>query len=83
MDFEIKRLVEKVLEVSEENNKILRGIQRANRWAIAFRIFYWLIIIGLSVGAFYFIQPYIDQLMEVYGGLRGGVDQVQNLSEIF
>lgn len=69
MDFEEKELIKKTFRLAEENNKILRKMRSSMRWGRALRILYWIIIIGATVGAFYYIQPYIDQLMGVYSGL--------------
>ena len=68
MDFEEKELIKKTFALAEENNKILRKMQSSMRWGRAFRIFYWIVVIGISIGAFYYIQPYIDQLTSVYSG---------------
>ena len=75
-----KRLLEKVALLSEENNSMLRSIRSLNRWSMAYRIFYWVVIIFLSFGAYYYIQPYIDQIRGVSGGVKGAVDSVQNIS---
>jgi hypothetical protein len=71
MDFEEKELIRKTFHLAEENNKILRKMRASMQWSRAFRIFYWVIVIGVSIGAFYYIQPYIDQLVEAYSGLTG------------
>ena len=42
-------------------------------------IAYWVLIIGSAVGAYYFIQPYIDQLMGIYGGAKSNLDSVGSL----
>lgn len=66
MNSEERELLERTLRISEENNKILKGMRRAGRLATGFRIFYWLVIIGLGFGAYYFIEPYVKQLNSVY-----------------
>lgn len=63
---EDRKLLERVVELAEENNKILRGLRRAARWGQFFTFIKWLIIIGSAFGAYYYLQPYLDQLMEVY-----------------
>jgi hypothetical protein len=68
---EEKSLLERTYKLAEENNEILRKIRRINRWTIAFRIAYWVILVGLAVGALYFIQPYIDAVMGTYQDLLG------------
>lgn len=66
MNSEERELLERTLRISEENNKILRGMRRAGRLATGFRIFYWLVIIGLGFGTYYFIEPYVKQFNTVY-----------------
>lgn len=62
----IKELLQKNLEASEESLKILRKMRRA---AIAGRFFWvlkWAVIIGLSVGAYYYIEPYLRAIMNSF-----------------
>ena len=61
----------------EENSKLLRKMHRAALFGRIFHIMYWVIIIGLSVGAYYFVQPYVEQVQDVYGGLKGDVENVR------
>ncbi|MFA6295022.1 MAG: hypothetical protein WC666_01200 [Candidatus Paceibacterota bacterium] len=83
---EEKSLLERTYKMVEENNDILRKMRRANRFGIAMRIFYWVVIIGASIGAFYFLQPYInsmmgiiDQAQSVVRGINGTVDQAKEV----
>lgn len=69
----------------EENNQLIRKMRRAALWGRLWHILYWVIIIGASLGAYYFIQPYVEQVQGVYGGLkqdltnvRGTVNEVGN-----
>ena len=66
MNSEERELLERTLKISEENNRILKGMRRASRLGTAFRIFYWLVIIGLGFGTYYFIEPYVKQFNSVY-----------------
>lgn len=66
-----KSLLERTYRLSVENNEILRSIRRGNRWSMAMRLLYWAVIIGASVGAYYFIQPYINAVTEAYGNISG------------
>jgi Trk-type K+ transport system membrane component len=65
---EEKELLENVLEISEENNKILKSINRSMKIARMMSVVYWVFIIGSAVGAFYLIQPQIEALMRAYEG---------------
>ena len=62
-----------------ENNRILHKLLSAQRWAMFWSVLRWAIIIGLALGSYYYIQPYLDQLLQVYGQVSGQVPQLQNL----
>jgi len=66
---EERELLNKSVALAEDNNKILYSIRRSMRWASITRAIYWIFIIGSAVGAFYFIQPYLDGIIETYGGM--------------
>jgi hypothetical protein len=68
MSPEERELLERCVNLVTENNKILRSMRRSQMWANVARVFYWALIIGSAFGAYYFIQPYIDQILGVYGG---------------
>lgn len=63
---EERDLLKQTYKLSEENNEILRSIRRSGRISMALRIGYWAVIILLSVGAYYFIQPYVDVMKQLY-----------------
>jgi hypothetical protein len=67
MSPEERSLLERTYKMTEENNEILRSIRRSNRWSMALRATYWIVIIGLSIGAFYFVQPYIEFMTNTLG----------------
>ena len=76
---EERQLLQKAVDLSEENNKILRGIRRSNRFGTAFKVLYWVAIIAISYGAYVYIQPYVDQLLKTYNSVTGTVSKVSNL----
>ena len=84
---EERSLLERTAALAEENNKILKSMQRKAHWQLVFQIFYWLLIIGLTFGAFYFIQPYINSLTGMLGEMNGlssgqsGTSQGQSLGQ--
>lgn len=80
MSPEEKSLLERTYKMAEENNEILRSIRRTNRWGIAFRVFYWVVILGLSFGAYYFIQPYLQTVLGLYEQIPGNVGGVQDMT---
>ncbi len=66
---ELQKIVEETRELSLDNNRILHSIQRRDRLSLIAKIIYWVIILGIAAGAVYYVQPYIDQLKEVYSGM--------------
>jgi len=77
-DNRLEKLVKKAVELSEENNKLLHKIIRAKRWERIFKLVYWIIIIGLMLGAYYYIQPYVYNLLDSYQGI---MDNIRNIGE--
>ncbi|MEK7184887.1 MAG: hypothetical protein AAB683_02005 [Patescibacteria group bacterium] len=67
MNPEERSLFDRMYKVTVENNEILKSIRRTNRISMIVKTIYWGIIIGLSIGAFYFIQPYIDFMTNALG----------------
>ncbi|HEY4499479.1 MAG TPA: hypothetical protein VJH94_05495 [Candidatus Paceibacterota bacterium] len=62
MDNEDKSILREILEVTRQNeqkiNKLYRGLWMSRIWSIV----YWVVVIGVAIGAFYFLQPYFDLL---------------------
>ena len=82
MEQEIKELLLANLEVSRENNKILRKMRGSQRWAQVTRVIYYLIITGLAVGAFYYIQPYIQKFLEIIPGFNKMLNGLPDFSAL-
>ena len=66
MDEEDKKMLEETLELEKENNKLIRKVRSVQKQAHFFRVAYYVIIVGIAVGAFYFLQPYIDRVESVW-----------------
>ncbi len=79
MSPEERELLNKCVGLAEENNKILHSMKRSMYWASITRAIYWIFIIGSAVGAFYILQPYIDQLTSIYSGAG---DVLNNFKQI-
>lgn len=82
MSPEEKDLLNKTYEIALENNKILRGMRRSAMFDRTLRLIYWIAVIGLSFGAFWYIQPYLQSLAGVYGDVSGGISNLKNISNI-
>lgn len=58
--------LDELLEVTHENNKILRSMRRAQRWSSFFTFLYWTIILGSIFGVYYYFQPTIQKYMKTF-----------------
>ena len=74
---EERRLLNEVAALTQENNKILKKMQRARRWAHLFGLIRWLVIITLAVAGYYYFQPYLEQLQNIYRSLQTGLEDVK------
>lgn len=83
MSPEDRELLQRSVELAEENNDILRAIRRSMRFARIMSILYWVVIIGSAIGAFYLIQPYLDALSNIYGGAKGGLGEFGDIIDSF
>ena len=81
MSPEEREMLEKSLALAEDNNKMLHAMKRSMMWSRVMSFVYWALIIGSAVGAYYFIQPYIDQVMGIYGGAKSNLDNVGSILE--
>ena len=69
---ELKEMVRENRQLAEENNELLHKIYRSVIWRRIISIMYWVLIIGIAVGAFYFLQPIIAPFVDVYDQFRSG-----------
>lgn len=75
---EERQMLRESLELSRKNNEIISKMYRASLWGRGIKILYWVILIGVTVGSFLFLQPYIDTLKDVYGGFSQSQEQVKS-----
>jgi len=76
-DPQIKEILRDIQEKTQENNDLLKKMHRSQIWGRVFRIIYWVIIIGVAIGAYYFIEPYITAVWNTYQSISTGVDSIQ------
>ena len=70
MDVEERNILEHSLRLGEENNRILKRLQRAQRWALFWGfIKFAIIVIPLILGYLYF-EPYLNQAIANYQSVR-------------
>lgn len=83
MDPESKKLLEDTFALAKENNAMLHRVRSIQKWAAFWQTLKVLIVIGIALGAFYFLQPYINKAVDVYHSFSGTVQQVNDNSNAF
>jgi hypothetical protein len=81
MDPELENLIKEDLEINKENNELLKKLWGNVKLSRTFRLLYWVIIIAITLGAYYYVQPLIDKLIGVYSGFGQIGDSIQNLPD--
>ncbi len=81
MSPEERELLERSVALGEENNKLLLSMRRSMRLARVMTLIYWLFIIGSAIGAFYLLQPYLNDLLNVYSGASDVLDNFKQFSQ--
>lgn len=71
MDPEDRKLLEETLELARENNQMLKKVRSVQKHAMLWSVLKWIIWIGIAFGSFYFLQPYVDRLMDLYNQVQG------------
>ena len=62
----IKEQLSEVTKLTRQNNKIMRKIQTSMRIGLIFRTLYWMLIIGSMLGAYYYLQPFLENISGTY-----------------
>ena len=71
MDPESKKLLEDTFHLEEENNVMLhkvRSVQKWNAFWSGLKIF---LLIGIALGSFYFLEPYVNKIIDFYSSISG------------
>lgn len=83
MDNETREYLEEIKELEVENNKLLKNLHARARIGFFLKFFYWLIVFGITIGAFYFVQPYIDEGVSMYKELKGLQQKIDSIPHSF
>ena len=79
MNPEEKQMLQETLQLSRENNQLLHKIRRSAFIANLMTLVYWILIFGVPIVLYYyFLQPYISEVLNTY---QGGADQSKSYFE--
>ncbi len=83
MDQQDKILLKQVAELTEENNRLVRKLVTSQRWNRILFFAKWFVVIALTLGAYYYIQPLVDQVIETYRNLGIKIPETNSLEKWF
>lgn len=65
---ELKEKIDELTTLVEESHRMTKNLYQRARMATIVVFIKWFIIIGITLGSFYYIQPLINNLVGIYGG---------------
>lgn len=75
---EERRILIETRDLAQENAEILRSMRRTIRLNTFMKVLYWVVILGISFGAYYLIQPYVEAI----GGTFGVTEAIENIKSV-
>ncbi len=95
MDQETKELLKTTLSLAEENNKMLHKLRNAQKIEFVWKVAKFVLVIGIALGSFYYLEPYLNKVMDMYnsvagiqkdiksatGSVKGAADNVKNITD--
>lgn len=82
VDPDLINLLEKNLEVSKENNALLKKIWGSIKINRFFTLLHWILIIGITLGAYYYVQPYIENFLSLYKSVNEATSVINGLPSV-
>ena len=84
MDPVEKEKFQRLFEMTEENNLMLKKMRKSQQMTSYSRVFYWIVIIVISFGGYIALKPMLSSLMSIYSGgnmstLKSALDEYKNL----
>ncbi len=77
---EVKAIAKQALSVAEDTNRMVRGMRRSQQWGHFFQFVWWALIIFVSIWSYYYyLQPYVGKLEELYAQVQSTSQEGQNI----
>ncbi len=72
-------LLQRNLQLTEENNRLLTKMRNAQRRSAIFRVLWWVIVFGASAAFYYYyLWPYMQQILHLYQQMQEGGQHAQD-----
>lgn len=76
-----EKQLQEILELTRENNHLLKGVHRRARWGMFFWILRWAIVVGILFGAYYYVEPYIQKATDTYQKTTQTIQHLQSSAD--
>ncbi len=73
----LKAEIKELKDLTVENQRMIRSVYKRMRFSGIITAIKWVIIIGITLGAFYYIQPVFEAVLKTYESI-GGLGSSQN-----
>ena len=80
MDPESKKLLEETYKLSKENNEILHKVRSIQKWQAFWSTLRIIILIGITLGAAYYLEPYLEKALNVFNQISGSQQVIDTTS---
>ena len=71
MDEETKSLLEENLAIGKDNRRMLKKLLSYRRLEAIYSVLKWVVVLGIGLWTYYYLQPYLDQVLAAYNQLNG------------
>ncbi|MDD5032922.1 MAG: hypothetical protein PHC85_02300 [Candidatus Pacebacteria bacterium] len=78
---ELKQLLQRNLEVSEESLNILKKMHHSQQIGRVLRFLKWTLIIIISLGAYYYIQPFVSTFWDTFVKIQSDISALSGTGE--
>jgi len=68
--------LDKLERMVAQDHKMIRSLYVRARISSILRIIYILVLIGVAVGGYYFIEPYLKEVKEIYRSIKATQSQL-------
>lgn len=73
-----KEKLNRLINLTEENNKILLKMRSYQRWQTIMKIIYLIIFLAVTLGLFYYLEPTVSGLYNQFNNISSQITGFQN-----
>ncbi|OHA59923.1 MAG: hypothetical protein A2589_02705 [Candidatus Vogelbacteria bacterium RIFOXYD1_FULL_46_19] len=71
MEAELEQRLEAIETLACDNRRMLKKLLRYRRLEALYAVIKWLIFAGATLWAYYYLQPYLEQVLAAYSQVNG------------